>query len=226
MHSNGTPSSRRDLPVQPRPDMNTKPTRRFVTVAIAALCALAATLSAQTGPAGRGLNGTNYFSPTYLYSDIDDGPPDYYHGLGLRYNQALGPRFDLIVTGSLLQSDRVAGARAKQRGFDAGVRWHTDLGQARPFVEATVGGVRFEYAGFKDSSFTYAVGAGAEFQVTPAFSVAPLIGWSDATDFGDNGDAFLVLRTNLWINHRWSIRVNVSVSEDGKGLGAGFAYGF
>jgi len=35
-----------------------------------------------------------------------------------------------------------------------------------------------------------------------------------------------VLRTNLWINHRWSIRVNVSVSEDGKGLGAGFAYGF
>ncbi len=206
--------------------MNTKPILRCITVTVAALCALAATLSAQSGTPGRGLNGTNYFSPTYLYSDIKDGPPDYYHGLGLRYNQVLAPRFDLIVTGALLQSDRVGGARAKQRDFDAGVRWHTDLGQARPFVEATVGGVWFEYAGFKDNSFTYAVGVGAEFQVTPAFTVAPMLGYSDATDFSDSGDAFLVVRTNWWLNSRWSVRVNVSISEDGRGLGAGVAYGF
>lgn len=206
--------------------MNPKPTRRLVTVAVAALCALAATLSAQTGATGRGLNGATYFSPTYLYTDIDDGPPDHYSGLGLRYNRALGPRFDLIVTGALLRSDRIAGRRAKQRDFDAGVRWHTDLGTARPFVEATVGGVWFDFAGFDDHSFTYAAGVGAEFQVTPAFSVAPLLGYSDATGFSGDGDAFLVVRTNWWLNRRWSVRVNVSVSEDGKGLGAGFAYGF
>lgn len=200
--------------------------RSFLAGAIALL--LAASVAAQTGGAagGRGLNGTNYISPTFLYSDLEDGPPDSYRGIGLRYNQAFRSNFDLIVTGSITRSDRVAGSRAKQTGLDVGVRWHTDIGSARPFVEATVGGTWWDYAGFSDNSFTYAAGVGAEFQVTGPLSIAPMLGYSDAPDFPGSGDAFVVVRTNYWINSRWSVRVNFSVSEDSRGLGAGVAYAF
>ncbi|HYC72998.1 MAG TPA: hypothetical protein VEB66_17435 [Opitutaceae bacterium] len=207
--------------------MNPKFSLRFLLADVVTLAALAVSALGQGSmPAGRGLNGTNYLSPTYLYSRIDDGPPDAYHGFGLRYNQVLAPRFDLIVTGSVSRSERFAGSRARQTGFDAGVRWHTDIGSARPFVEATIGGTWFDFGGFEDNSFTYAAGLGAEFQVTGNFSLAPMIGYSDATDFPDSGDAFLVLRSNYWLNERWSIRVNVSIDEDGPGLGAGVAWAF
>lgn len=204
--------------------MNPKLNLRFLA-GVVALLALAASAFGQSS-AGRGLNGTNYLSPTFLYSKIDDGPPDYYQGLGLRYNQVLAPRFDLIITGGISQSERFAGSRAKNTGIDAGVRWHTDIGTMRPFVEATIGYSWFDFASFEDSSFTYAAGIGAEFQVTGNLSLAPMIGYSDATDYPDSGDAFVVLRSNYWLNDRWSIRINVSIDEDGPGLGAGFAYAF
>lgn len=204
--------------------MNPKLNLRFLAGA-AALLALAASAFGQSS-GGRGLNGTNYLSPTYLYSKIDDGPPDYYHGLGLRYNQVLAPRFDLIITGSITQSERFAGSRAKNTGLDAGVRWRADIETMRPFVEATIGYSWFDFANFEDSSFTYAAGIGAEFQVTGNLSLAPMVGYSDATDYPDSGDAFVVLRSNYWLNDRWSIRINVSIDEDGPGLGAGFAYAF
>lgn len=207
--------------------MNSKPARSLLLAAAAALL-LAISASAQSGGAagGRGLNGTNYLSPTFLYSDLQDGPPDSASGFGLRYNQAWRSNFDLIVTGSITQTDRVGGSRVKQSGLDVGLRWHTDIGTARPFVEATIGGTWWDYAGFSDNSFTYAVGVGAEFQLTGPLSIAPLVGYSDATDFPGGGDAFVVLRTNYWLNERWSVRVNFSVSEDSRGLGAGVAYAF
>lgn len=195
---------------------------------IAALLALATSASAQSGtmPAGRGLNGTNYLSPTFLYSWTDDGPPDSAHGFGLRYNQVLASKFDLIVTASAIQSDRIAGSRVRATGIDVGVRWHTEIGVARPFVEATIGNAWFKYAGFKEDSTTFDAGLGAEFQLTGPFSIAPMVGYSRTTEVPDTGDFFLVLRTNYWLNQRWSVRVNVSIDEDGTGLGAGFAYGF
>lgn len=206
--------------------MNPKLNLRLLA-GVAALLALAASAFGQsTMPAGRGLNGTNYLSPTYLYSKIDDGPPDYFHGLGLRYNQVLAPQFDLILTGSITRSQSLAGGRAKNSGLEGGVRWHTDIGSMRPFVEATIGYTWFDFGGFEDSSFTYAAGFGAEFQVTGNLSLAPMVGYSDATEYSDSGDAFVVLRSNYWLNDRWSIRVNISMDEDGPGLGAGFAYAF
>jgi hypothetical protein len=206
--------------------MNPKLNLRLLA-GVAALLALAASAFGQsTMPAGRGLNGTNYLSPTYLYSKIDDGPPDYFHGLGLRYNQVLAPQFDLILTGSITRSQSLAGGRAKNSGLEGGVRWHTDIGSMRPFVEATIGYTWFDFGGFEDSSFTYAAGFGAEFQVTGNLSLAPMVGYSDATEYPDSGDAFVVLRSNYWLNDRWSIRVNISMDEDGPGLGAGFAYAF
>ena len=206
--------------------MKTKLFRTERIVAAAMLLALASTAFAQeTGGAGRGLNGQSYFSVVYLYSNLRDGPPDYYQGIGFRYNQALQQKLDLILTGGLTQSQRVSGARGKQRDFAAGLRWHTDLGQMRPFAEATLGGAWFSYGSYKNNSWSYAGAVGAEFQATPELSFAPLIGYSDAPDFSGAGGGFGVLRTNYWVNRNWSVRVNLSFDDDGWGLGAGFAYG-
>ena len=65
-----------------------------------------------------------------------------------------------------------------------------------------------------------------ELQLTDKFSIAPLVGYADATAYNGGGDFYGVLRTNLWLNDRWSIRVNFAFSEDGHGIGAGFGWAF
>ena len=199
-----------------------------IRLVIAAVFALAAsTLSVFAGgyspTTGRGLNGTDYVSPTYLWSNNDTFD---YSGVGFRLNKTLRTDLDLIATAGVTRSQRVAGSRANSRDFDVGVRLHTTAEWGRPFMEATVGYNWWKYAGFKDNSFTWAVNAGAEIQLTDKLSIAPLLGYADATEYGDGGDFYGVLRTNLWLNDRWSVRVNFSYSEDGHGIGAGVAWAF
>ena len=190
-----------------------------------ALCMASSTAFSQGSSltTGRGLNGTDYISPTFLWSDNDTFD---YTGVGFRLNKTLHPDFDLIATTGFVRSQRVAGARAESSDFGAGVRWHTTTGWGRPFVEATLGYTWWKYGAARDQSFTYAFNTGVELQLTDKFSIAPLIGYADATSFNGSGDFYGVLRTNLWLNDRWSIRVNFSFSEDGHGIGAGFAWAF
>ena len=211
-----------------RSDGSTYPTMKtklLISAGALTLCLSAPTAWAQGSSftTGRGLNGTDYLSPTFLYSNGDNLD---YTGVGFRLNKTMHPSFDLIATTGFTRSERVAGARADSRDFDAGVRWHTNAGWGRPFVEATLGYNWWKYVGARDNSLTYAFATGVELQLTEKFSLAPLVGYSEATDYDDSGDFYGVLRTNCWLNDRWSVRVNFSFSEDGNGLGAGFAWAF
>ncbi len=201
-------------------------TKLLLSAVVLALCAPAPAAFAQGSTSlttGRGLNGTDYISPTYLYSNGDNLD---YSGVGFRLNKTLRHDFDLIATTGFTRSQRVAGARADSSDFDAGVRWHTTTGWGRPFAEATLGYNWWKYGATRDNSFTYAFSTGVELQLTDKFSIAPLVGYADATSYDGGGDFYGVLRTNLWLDDRWSIRVNFSVSEDGNGFGAGFAWAF
>ena len=200
-------------------------TKLLISAVALTLCLSAPTALAQGSSftTGRGLNGTDYLSPTYLYSNGDTLD---YSGVGFRLNKTLRHDFDLIATTGFTRSQRVAGARADSRDFDAGVRWHTTTGWGRPFAEATLGYNWWKYGAARDNSFTYAFSTGVELQLTDKFSIAPLVGYADATAYDGGGDFYGVLRTNCWIADRWSIRVNFSFSEDGNGLGAGFAWAF
>jgi opacity protein-like surface antigen len=200
-------------------------TKLLLSAVALALCAPAPAAFAQghNFTSGRGLNGTDYVSPTYLWSNNDTFD---YSGAGFRLNKSLRTDLDLIATAGFTRSQRVAGSRADSRDFDVGVRLHTTAEWGRPFMEATVGYNWWKYAGFKDNTFTWAINAGAELQLTDKLSIAPLVGYADATEYGGSGEFYGVLRTNLWINDRWSLRANFSYSEDGHGLGAGFAWAF
>jgi opacity protein-like surface antigen len=200
-------------------------TKLLLSAVALALCAPAPAAFAQghSFTTGRGLNGTDYVSPTYLWSNNDTFD---YIGVGFRLNKSLRTDLDLIATAGFTRSQRVAGSRANSRDFDVGVRLHTTADWGRPFMEATVGYNWWKYAGFKDNSFTWAINAGAELQLTDKLSIAPLIGYADATEYGGSGDFYGVLRSNLWLNDRWSVRANFSYSEDGHGIGAGFAWAF
>ena len=200
-------------------------TKLLIFAVTLALCTVSSTAFSQGSSltTGRGLNGTDYISPTFLYSNGDTLD---YSGVGFRLNKTLHPDFDLIVTTGFTRSQRVAGARAESSDFDAGVRWHTKAGWGRPFVEATLGYNWWKYGASRDSSFTYAFSTGVELQLTDKFSIAPLVGYADATAYNGGGDFYGVLRTNLWLNDRWSIRVNFAFSEDGHGIGAGFGWAF
>ena len=74
-----------------------------------ALCTVSSTAFSQGSSltTGRGLNGTDYISPTFLYSNGDTLD---YSGVGFRLNKTLHPDFDLIVTTGFTRSQRVAGA--------------------------------------------------------------------------------------------------------------------
>lgn len=198
-------------------------TKLLLSAVLLALCAPAAFAQGSTLTTGRGLNGTDYISPTFLWSDNDTFD---YTGVGFRLNKSVHPSFDFIATTGFSRSQRVAGARASSDDFDAGVRWHTVTGWGRPFVEATLGYNWWKYGAARDHSFTYALATGVELQLTDKFSIAPLVGYSDATAYPGGGDFYGVLRTNYWIDDRWSIRVNFSFTNDGHGLGAGFAWAF
>lgn len=200
-------------------------TIRFVTAT--ALALVASTLSLFAGgynpTTGRGLNGTDYVSPTYLYSN---GETLDYHGFGFRLNKTLRADLDLIATAGFTRSQRLGGTRADSRDLDVGLRLHTTVDWGRPFCEVTIGYNWWDFGGFDDNSFTYAINAGAEFQLTDKLSIAPLVGYADATEYGDSGEFYGVLRTNLWLNDRWSVRVNVSYGDDTFGVGAGVAWAF
>lgn len=205
--------------------MKTKLASSLISAVVLALCASAPAVFAQGSSvtAGLGLNGTDYVSPTYLYSN---GETLDYHGVGFRLNKTLRTDLDLIATAGFTRSQSLGGTRAKSRDLDVGLRLHTAVEWGRPFCEVTIGYNWWDFGGFDDNSFTYAINAGAEFLLSDRLSIAPLVGYADATEYGGNGEFYGVLRTNFWLNDRWSVRLNFSYGDDTFGVGAGVAWAF
>jgi hypothetical protein len=159
---------------------------------------------ADTTPAG-GLLGARYTQVEYNYIDFTGGSPSLARGFGVSYNQPLQQNFDLNLNYDWARA-KWAGVRLTEQDFEIGTTAYTNLSWGRPFALVAAGWSWQDASGvsYNDDSFTYKLGVGTEFQVAPAFTVAPFVNFARAT--GYNASEFqLGARATYRINREWSV---------------------
>jgi hypothetical protein len=166
-----------------------------------------------TTPMGQGLLGQQYASLTYTYVDLD--APVHADDYTLGLNQPLNAGLDAIFSYDYTRSGAIAGNRATEHDFAAGLRaFSNHYTWGKPYVEATAGYAWQKFAGAKDDSFVWGVGVGAEFQLAPAFTVTPSIKYADAPDLAGSGTWIYGVKANYWIDSQWSVTAGISRDDD------------
>lgn len=166
-----------------------------------------------TTPVGQGLLGQQYASLTYSYVDLD--APTHADEYNFGFNQPLNAGLDGIFSYDYTRTGEIAGNRASQHALLAGLRaFSNHYSWGKPYVEASAGFAWQKFAGAKDNSFVWGVGVGAEFQLAPAFTVTPTIGYADAPDLAGSGTWTYGVKANYWIDSQWSVTGGISRDDD------------
>lgn len=152
-----------------------------------------------------GLLGSRYTEVTYKFIDFSGN--DDAHGFTLGYNQPLSAGFDFVGSYEWAQAN-LPFFVAKIQDVDVGVKAFSAQSWGKPYVLAAVGWEWQKAAGFRDSSFTYKVGFGAEFQVAPAFTLAPYVNFHRATGF-DATEYQLGVQAAYRLDSAWSLTARV-----------------
>lgn len=173
---------------------------------------------AETGPAmsplGQGLLGQNYATLTYSYHNLDDSPT-HADSFTFGFNQPLNTGLDAVFTYDWTQTGLVAGERLNTQDVTAALRAFSHaFAWGKPYVEAGAGYAWSRFAGNNDSSFLWEVAAGAEFQVIPAMTVTPYVGYSDAPDLVTEGTWDFGVKANYWVDSQWSVTAGVARDDD------------
>ncbi len=159
-----------------------------------------------------GLLGQTYAGLTYSYVDLRAAPVNA-DSYGFEYNQPLNPGFDAVFNYDWSQSGVVAGDRAHEQQLAATLRAFTAQGWGRPYVEAGVGYDWLKFAGTKDSSFLWIAGAGVEFDVLPALTLAPFVRYEQANGYADNHDLNYGVKANYWLSRQVALTGAVSRND-------------
>ena len=203
--------------------MNTKLLKNFLITATAAL-GLATLVRADvplenkeplqsTTAVGQGLLGQQYANLTYTYIDLS-GTSAHADDYTFAFNQPLNTGLDGIFSydytraNSLSQHNLMAGLRA----FSDHYAW------GKPYVEASAGYAQERVAGVRDDSFVWGVGVGAEFQVAPAFTVTPSVGYKKAPDLAGSGTWTYGVKANYWIDSQWSVTAGISRDDNSNNM--------
>lgn len=167
-----------------------------------------------TTAVGQGLLGQQYASLTYSYIDLDEvsvHADDYTFGL----NQPLSTGLDAVFSYDYLRTGSFAGSKLSQHAIMAGLRaFGNSHAWGKPYVEAGAGYAWQRFAGSRDNSFVWGVGAGVEFQLAPAFTVTPSIEYADAPDLAGNGTWTFGVKANYWIDSQWSVTGGIDRDDD------------
>ena len=147
--------------------------------------------------------GTRYTEVAYKFINLKG--PDNAHGFALNYNQPLSAGFDFTASYDWGKAD-LGAFDAKVQDLEVGVKAFSNYSFAKPYVLAAVGWEWQKVATFRDDSFTYKVGVGAEFEVAPAFVITPFVNFVRATEF--NASEFEIgAKATYRFNESWSAMV-------------------
>ena len=150
---------------------------------------------------GAGLLGSRYTEVTYNYVDLSGS--DHADGVSLVFNQPLRAGLDLTADYRWAKADFDV-FDAKVQDLDVGLKAYTNLAWGRPFVAAGLGWEWAKANGFRDDSFTYEVGVGAEFQVAPAWVITPFVNFVRATGF-NTSEVEIGTKATYRLNREWSL---------------------
>jgi hypothetical protein len=102
-------------------------------------------------------------------------------GALVSYNRPLSDHIDLQfqVTGETLVEGPYDGNAG---GAHAGLTYYDTYDQMKGFIGATAGYVYAEIEGFSNDAFAYSVFVGAEFELSPQFTLTVAGGWNDTAE--------------------------------------------
>ena len=202
-----------------------KPNRLLKTLLISAAAAfsLAAFARADVSPdrepleattaVGQGLLGQQYASLTYSYIDLD--APTHADNYSFGLNQPLNTGLDAVFSYDYTQTGLIAGDRLSQHAVMAGLRaFGNSHSWGKPYVEAGAGYAWQKFAGSRDNSFVWGVGAGVELQLAPAFTLTPSVEYADAPDLAGSGTWTFGVKANYWIDSQWSVTAGIDRDDD------------
>lgn len=194
---------------------------------LAATCALGLAASAQADDsviaaaqpapvtANLSLLGLTHGTLTYSRINLDDTSVDA-DRYAFEINQALADGFDALVSYDYLRTGDFAGAHVSQHTLMAALRaFSTSYNWGRPYVEAGIGHVWSRFAGARDNSLLWQVGAGAEFQVAPRATVTPYVKYVDRPDLeGTDGNWNFGVKGSYWIDSRWAVTAGIERDDE------------
>lgn len=160
----------------------------FTKLILAAAFALgfAAALRADETSAPAGLLGQRYAALGLGAIDLHDTSVDV-RSYRLAYNQNVSAGVDARLELDYLRSQRTNSVlfghqRYTDRDALLGARAFTVRGLATPYAEAGAGWTWFKLAGWREDSFVWFAGVGAEFAVNARFVATPYVRYTDRVD--------------------------------------------
>lgn len=198
-------------------------------LAIAGLCAGAASLASAAAPGGdAGLLGERYVGATIDYVVFDGDALDDGIGVTLAYNNPLNEEIDLSVTYSYLGSEAYDSTNVTSHALLVGATFHSQMGQGRGLLRVELGVNRLK-AGGSETEIPYALTLGYELPLNAEFALTPFVTWSDLvdSDLDVDGTFDLGVLASWRVSETLDIVGTVTRNDDSDlGLSAGVAYRF
>lgn len=160
------------------------------------------------------LLGQSHATLTYGYIDLD-GTSTSADRYAFEWNQPLNDGFDAVLSYDYLQSGLFGGSRVKQHTLAASLRaFSTAYSWGKPYLEAGAGYVWQRFAGARDDSWLWSVGAGVEFQVLPRATVTPFVKYADVPDLANEGRWNYGVKGSYWLDRNWALTAGFSRDDE------------
>jgi hypothetical protein len=160
-----------------------------------------------------GLLGQNYAGVTFGYTDLDKGPPNDLVSYGFIANRPSEvPNLDASFKYEYSRASAF-GINAREHDLAVGATGFLPLADFKPFLEGNVGWAFLKAGSVKSDSFTYLIGAGAEFQVVPRLAVTPYVNFQEAPHLHARMWSYGVKATYR-LAQEWSTTVALELNDD------------
>lgn len=197
-----------------------KQSYRFTKFILAAALALGlfATLRAAETAATPGLLGQRYAAVSLGVIDLNDTSVDV-RSYRLAYNQDIAAGLDARIEADYLRSEAVrgliyGGQHYTDRNFTLGARAFTPFHGFKPYAEAGLGWTWFKLADWREDSFLWFAGVGAEFAVNGSFAVTPYVRYTDRVDLFRGHSWNYGVRANYALTARLALTATLDRNDD------------
>ena len=161
------------------------------------------------------LLGQSFATLDYTRINLDDTSVNA-DSYSLEVNTPLSFGFDGIVGYDYTRSGAFAGSRVTQHTVWGALRaFSNSFNWGKPYVEAGIGHVWSRFAGARDNSLLWEVGAGAEFQVSQRATVTPYVQYLDTPDLaGTDGTWNFGVKGSYWLDSHWAVTAGIERDDE------------
>lgn len=198
-----------------------KQSHQFTKLLLAAALALGfapAALHAAENTAPAGLLGQRYATAGFGIIDLGDSSLDV-HSYRLAYNQDVAAGVDARLELDYLRSQPTNSVlyghqRYTDRNAVIGARAFTRRGTVTPYAELGAGWTWFKLADWREDSFLWFAGVGAEFAVNGSFVVAPYVRYTDRVDLFRGHSWNYGMRANYALTAQLALTATLDRDDD------------